>query len=727
MKTKNIVSWFRVLITFILISASSLKAEWLNVNHHYTAQNLNNIFSYNSDINIVLVNNGYSYLKTTNGGLNYSLGQISSSIYIKNIKILNANVYLALTNSGLYKTTNSGLSWFTMNSPNATYSSIEFLNDTTFYLCINPGSLATLYKTTNAGINWVQKNCPSNVSGISFVSEDIGFLTSFSNPYSFNGVWKTTDGALTWQSFNIPWTSFQLWRFISPSTGFCETNVALFRTSNTGVSWDTIQKSAYVDQIYFTNSNTGFYSGYRGVYKTTNSGINFFSILNRSSEGSGVSSYDGNIIFTSSDAGVIRKSSNSGLNWNTISKKWDLGYSFIDIYLNNSGKGYIFNDHGAILKTENFGNNWSLDTTSLTRAIGVKSASFINQDTGYILFQYFNSNRSGILRTRDGCNSFDTIPVIYENSYYQNVDKIFMYSKDIGIYSSNRNIYYTSNGGNNWNLAIPSAPTDYFIWGFSIASGDTVFSTRWKTKSSISPVNANSTIYRSVNKGCNWSTVSYFEGVKILECYFINGATGYFAGSGNFYFDPIYFWKTTNSGTTLTQLPVSLSSYISDYRDIYFPNANTGYLLPYRTTNQGNNWSVIMPSGPTQRRIKFINSNTGFIVGDGDIIYKTTDGGGTTFAGNNNQTVALKYELSQNYPNPFNPVTKIKFVVPKQGLVEIKVFDILGREVKILMNENLKPGTYETSFDGSQFANGIYFYRMTTENISITKRMVFIK
>ena len=405
MKTKNIVSWLKVLVTIILVSSSSLKAEWQSMNHYYTSQNLSSIFSYNSDINIILVNNGYSYLKTTNGGVNYSSGQISSSIYLKNIKILNENIYLALTNSGLYKTTNSGINWFSMNSPNAAYSSIEFLNDTTFYLCINTGSLASLYKTSNGGVNWVQKNCPTNVVGISFVSESIGFLTSYLNPYAFNGIWKTTDGALTWQSFNIPWTTFQLWKFISPITGFCETNGTLFRTTNNGVTWDTIQKQAFVDQIYFINSNTGFYSGFKGVYKSTNSGISFFRILNISTENGGVNSYDGNVIITSCDAGRIYKSTNGGLTWNSISKKWDLGSHFFDMYISNTGKGYIFNLQGGILKTSNSGDNWNLDTITLKSTIGPKSIHFLNQDTGYVLFIYINTNRRRILRTRDGCNS----------------------------------------------------------------------------------------------------------------------------------------------------------------------------------------------------------------------------------------------------------------------------------------------------------------------------------
>lgn len=85
------------------------------------------------------------------------------------------------------------------------------------------------------------------------------------------------------------------------------------------------------------------------------------------------------------------------------------------------------------------------------------------------------------------------------------------------------------------------------------------------------------------------------------------------------------------------------------------------------------------------------------------------------------------YSLSQNYPNPFNPTTKIKFSVPKAGDAKIVVFDIMGREVQTLVNEKLQPGTYEASFDGSALNSGVYFYKLTTDGFTETKKMLLIK
>jgi subtilisin-like proprotein convertase family protein len=100
------------------------------------------------------------------------------------------------------------------------------------------------------------------------------------------------------------------------------------------------------------------------------------------------------------------------------------------------------------------------------------------------------------------------------------------------------------------------------------------------------------------------------------------------------------------------------------------------------------------------------------------------------------EVTASKYELFQNYPNPFNPSTKIKFKIPSSegygfsrgvGLVTLKVFDITGREVKTLINENLQAGTYEVTFDGSGLSSGMYFYQLRAGDFISTKKFVLMK
>lgn len=89
--------------------------------------------------------------------------------------------------------------------------------------------------------------------------------------------------------------------------------------------------------------------------------------------------------------------------------------------------------------------------------------------------------------------------------------------------------------------------------------------------------------------------------------------------------------------------------------------------------------------------------------------------------------VPSNYNLSQNYPNPFNPVTKINFEIPKQGFVTLRIFDLLGREVKTLVNETATAGSYSVDFNATEFSSGVYFYKLTVNDFVDTKRMTLIK
>ncbi|MBK8553187.1 MAG: T9SS type A sorting domain-containing protein [Ignavibacteria bacterium] len=125
-----------------------------------------------------------------------------------------------------------------------------------------------------------------------------------------------------------------------------------------------------------------------------------------------------------------------------------------------------------------------------------------------------------------------------------------------------------------------------------------------------------------------------------------------------------------------------------------------------------------------------------------EIIYSTITVNGAQFG--NNKTVNYNagstigitnissaipdsYTLSQNYPNPFNPVTNLEFGISMTEFVSLKIYDMLGKEVATLVNEELDPGTYKYSFDASGLTSGIYFYKITAGDFTETKRMNLIK
>lgn len=111
-------------------------------------------------------------------------------------------------------------------------------------------------------------------------------------------------------------------------------------------------------------------------------------------------------------------------------------------------------------------------------------------------------------------------------------------------------------------------------------------------------------------------------------------------------------------------------------------------------------WAVYkFPSG------KIIGSD----ITNGLFVIKTTI---PTLSENFNSIVPEKFILHQNYPNPFNPVTNLGFEIPESGFVSLKVFDMLGKETADLLNEKLSPGKYTVTFNGSELASGVYFYKL---------------
>ena len=91
------------------------------------------------------------------------------------------------------------------------------------------------------------------------------------------------------------------------------------------------------------------------------------------------------------------------------------------------------------------------------------------------------------------------------------------------------------------------------------------------------------------------------------------------------------------------------------------------------------------------------------------------------------EPVISEYSLEQNYPNPFNPATTLSFAIPENSPVRLQIYDINGRLVEELINQQLSAGRYEVSFDASTFASGVYLYRLTAGNFTQTRKMMLLK
>ncbi|RPI65283.1 MAG: T9SS C-terminal target domain-containing protein [Ignavibacteriales bacterium] len=151
----------------------------------------------------------------------------------------------------------------------------------------------------------------------------------------------------------------------------------------------------------------------------------------------------------------------------------------------------------------------------------------------------------------------------------------------------------------------------------------------------------------------------------------------------------------------------------------------------YLTTNAGIDWTkenkIHLGGGP--KAIRFINPNTGWLVGDNGMILKTTDGGAVFVEENPHPILPESFYLYQNYPNPFNPSTRIQYQVSSISQVTLKVFDVLGNEIANLVDEEKPAGVYNVEFGikNAELSSGIYFYQLKAGNYLETKKMVYLK
>ncbi|MCW8822947.1 MAG: T9SS type A sorting domain-containing protein, partial [Ignavibacteriaceae bacterium] len=99
----------------------------------------------------------------------------------------------------------------------------------------------------------------------------------------------------------------------------------------------------------------------------------------------------------------------------------------------------------------------------------------------------------------------------------------------------------------------------------------------------------------------------------------------------------------------------------------------------------------------------------------------------TSVEGNSKNPVPGQFELFNNFPNPFNPKTTIRYTLPASDVVSIKVFNALGNEIKILLNEEKQAGSYDVEWNADGYSSGIYFYSVAAGNFRETKKMILIK
>lgn len=379
---------------------------------------------------------------------------------------------------------------------------------------------------------------------------------------------------------------------------------------------------------------------------------------------------------------------------------------------------WVCGNNGTIIKSTNMGDSWS------------------------------DGNLSGIP------------PAVTLNHIYSlNHDLVFCAGND----GSTTCLYKTVNSGISWNIVKQQSNGRFNAIHFidnstGILIGD--------------PVGGRWSIWKTINGGSTWDSAGCYLQQNGNEKGFANSL---WASGNNIWFgtDNFRIYNTDDYALSWQALSTgSEKNSASLWFDFDFNIGLSGSINLIKTVNNGNNWNteplpgsgnITGVSGSAHSRFNWViradnriylnphNSNNwqhDYTAPDGNYTYISIERNGyfsgAVFALRDNggisrtyflslgintisSSVPEKFKLDQNYPNPFNPVTKIRFEIPESGHVKLIVFDITGREIETIVNGKMEPGIFEADFNASKLNSGVYFYRMSTEKFSETKKMVLIK
>ncbi len=668
---------FLILLTGDLFSQVNQDWKW----QHPFPQG--NIIRYTKVIdaqNWVMVAESGTFIKTTNGGQNFTVYSNAGTPYppgnmqskpLYNGWFFNANTGMVCGFLGYYaRTTNGGQTWDTTITTGVTSSlyGIHFINDNTGYMC---GSSAKLLKTTNAGLNW----------SLMTVS---GFTTTMYNVYALdtNYIWCslsngrvgfTTNAGTTW---NYPSASFGLSfaqdvNFIDQNTGFvCGNAGKVFYTTNGGFNWIYNPTSGANTEYHIFTETSGttsqpYFEGFENPTTFPPAGWTNVNVA-------------GNVVWMRSfwfhsgaqSAICAFQYPGPGEDW-LITPRWNIqaGDSLV-FWLREFMSGT--NADSLCVRISTTDSNLSSFTTRILyldqntypaipnwQRFAVSLNAYAGQGI-FIAFKHGDDNGEGILIddvsiertssattniyvTGDPFNIFkrtltDTnwvsIPLLGPTQMW--TSQYFSSSK-LGNYwlaaGGQGLINFSSNAGANWSdkTFMKSAGNRNDIWAES-PTGKAI------TVGNLGAAGANDQIMITTNGGTNWSLAGITSSQNFRSVNMVDANTGFICGSGG------EIQKTTNGGFNWTALTTNIPTTESLYK-IQFINTNTGWTFSnsynatgtvFKTTNGGLNWTQSLLSGTDSTRITgahMVDANTGWVISSLPALtprpYKTTDGGAT--------------------------------------------------------------------------------------------------
>mgnify|MGYP002861776448 CR=1 FL=1 len=704
-KMKKLISLF-IIIAFTI----PLKAQWLPSNGPYGG--IVKCFYSPSSIIYAGTEGNYS-MQSANNGISWTTASstgISNSVI--NCFIQKGADYFLGTNGGVFLSTNIGSTWFAVNSGlfNSTVNTFLVIDQNLY-----AGTTGGLFVTSDNGASW--QSTGYNITNSNITSLIMYNGTMFAGTLG-GGVFKSTDNGNSFATANFGLinqtvnTLFVSGGSIYAGTSSLTNTDGVFKSTNNGASW--FSSGLLNLSVYSLIINSSYiYAGTNaGIYRTSNSGNSWSTVLGLGNQTVKALAGSGSNILAGTAEGIFA-SSNGGTIWDAV--------GYLTQYVSYFAKAgsYLYSASNGVYRSTNNGNSWYAVNNGLPYPY-IRDLTSLGTNI-YAAYQNNNLTQNGIYYSTN--NGDEWIYFYNTLSRYINVikakDSIFY----IGLYfkSGNQGLYRSNDSGRTF-------MTDYSTLMYNTNVSDIEF------------VNANDVyiaghqygasgiggiILRSTSNGQNWIVVHNQQIGSSYSQVEISGNRIYAGGSFG-----AGIITSTNNGQNWTSIGLTdknINSMASYGNYLFVSTYDSGI---YMTNNYGANWYNRNQGIPPP----YLNQIGELLISDNYIFTSVGTNGAwrrqltdIISVKNISSEIPSSYSLGQNYPNPFNPRTVIRFQVTSFRDVMIKVYDIGGREVQTLVNERLQPGTYETTFDGNNLSSGVYFYKMISGGFTETKKMLLVR